>query len=190
MNTAMVSLGNLWLPIIVSAVIVFIASSVLHMVLKYHNADYMGLSNEDAVRAAVNAGRAAPGQYTIPYCANPKELSSPEKVQKLTEGPVGILTLRPTGPVQMGGFLGTWFIFLLVISYFTAYVLSRTIPLGAPYLAVFRIAGTVAWMGYAGAEITNSVWRSQPWSVTTKNVIDGLIYGLLTAGVFGWLWPR
>jgi len=190
MNTTMVSLGQLWLPIIISAVVVFIASSVLHMVLKYHNTDYMGLSNEDAVRAAINAGRATPGQYIIPYCADPKELGTPEKVQKLTEGPVGILVLRPTGPVKMGGFLGEWFIFLLVISYFTAYVLSRTIPLGAPYLAVFRIAGTVAWMGYAGAEITNAIWRHQPWSVTSKNVIDGLIFGLLTAGVFGWLWPR
>ena len=110
MNTAMVSLGQLWLPIIISAVVVFIASSVLHMVLKYHNTDYMSLSNEDAVRAAINAGRAVPGQYIIPYCADPKELGTPEKVQKLTEGPVGIVVLRPTGPVKMGGFLGEWFI--------------------------------------------------------------------------------
>jgi len=187
---AMVSLGQLWLPIILSAVIVFVASSILHMALRYHRADYGGLSNEEAVRAAVNAGRPAPGQYSIPYCADPKELGSPEKVQLFTEGPVGILILRPTGPMKMGSFLGTWFIFLLVMSYFTAYVVSRTVPLGAPYLAVFRIAGTVAWMGYAGAEITNAVWRSQPWSVTWKNVLDALIYGLLTAGVFGWLWPR
>jgi len=187
---AMVSLAHLWLPIILAAVFVFIVSSFLHMVLKYHRSDYKGLSNEDAVRAAINAGGAAAGQYTIPYCADPKEMGSPEKVQKFTEGPVGILVLRANGPVRMGPFLGAWFIYLLLISYFTAYVLSRTVPLGAPYLAVFRIAGTVAWMGYAGAEITNSIWRGQPWNVTWKNVFDGLLYGLFTAGVFGWLWPR
>jgi len=190
MNIVMVSLGHLWLPIIVSAVVVFIASSVMHMMLTYHNADYKGLSNEDGVRAAVNAGRATAGQYTIPYCASPKEMASPDKQKLYNEGPVGLLILRAPGPVKMGPFLGGWFVFLLVISFFTAYVLSRTLPLGAPYLAVFRIAGTVAWMGYSGAEITNSIWRMQPWAVTWKNVIDGLIFGLLTAGVFGWLWPR
>jgi hypothetical protein len=86
--------------------------------------------------------------------------------------------------------LGSWFVYLLVIAFFTAYVLSRTMPLGTPYLVVFRTAGTVAWMGYSGGEIANAIWRYQPWTVTWKNILDGLIYGLLTAGVFGWLWPR
>lgn len=187
---ALVSLGHLWLPILLSAVVVFIASSVLHMVLKYHQGDYKGLSNEDAVRAAINAGHAGPGQYMIPYCANPKEFATPAMSQKLMEGPVAVCAIRANGQVRMGPMLGAWFVFVLVISFFTAYVLSRTMPLGTPYLEVFRTAGTVAWMGYAGAEITNSIWRYQPWTVTWKNVFDGLIYGLLTAGVFGWLWPR
>ncbi len=187
---ALVSLGHLWLPILLSAVVVFVASSVLHMVLKYHQSDYRGLSNEDAVRAAFNAGRAGPGQYAIPYCASPKEASSPEMTQKFMEGPVGVFAIRANGPMRMGSLLGGWFVYLLVIAFFTAYVLSRTMPLGTPYLVVFRTAGTVAWMGYSGAEIANSIWRFQPWTITWKNLFDGLIYGLLTAGVFGWLWPR
>lgn len=187
---AMVSLGHLWLPILLSAVVVFFASFLLHMVLTYHRADYRGLSNEDAVRAAITAGGAGPGQYAVPYCANPKEMQSPEMKQKFMEGPVGVFAIRASGQMSMGPMLGGWFIYLLGISFFTAYVLSRTMPLGTPYLVVFRTAGTVAWMGYAGAEIANSIWRAQPWAVTWKNVFDGLIYGLLAAGVFGWLWPR
>lgn len=186
----MASLGHLWLPIVLSAVVVFFASFLLHMVLTYHRSDYRGFSNEDAVRAVINSARAGPGQYSIPYCANPKDLKSPEMKQKFLEGPVGLFAIRPSGQMSMGPMLASWFVYLLVISFFTAYVLSRTIPSGRPYLVVFRTAGTVAWMGYAGAELSNSIWRSQPWTVTWKNVFDGLIYGLLTAGVFGWLWPR
>jgi hypothetical protein len=29
-----------------------------------------------------------------------------------------------------------------------------------------------------------------PWSIVLKESFDGLIYSLLTAGTFGWLWPR
>ncbi|MGH7635838.1 MAG: hypothetical protein ACRENC_19075, partial [Gemmatimonadaceae bacterium] len=165
MNT-MVFLGHLWLPILLSPVVVFFASFLLHMVLTYHRSDYRGLSNEEGVRAAINAGRAGPGQYMMPYCANPKEMQSPEMKQKFAEGPVAVLTIRASGQVKMGPMLGGWFIYLLVISFFTAYVLSRTMPLGTPYLVVFRTAGTVAWMGYAGAEVANSIWRAQPWAVT------------------------
>ncbi len=35
----MVSLMSLWIPILVSAVIVFVLSSIIHMVLPYHRTD-------------------------------------------------------------------------------------------------------------------------------------------------------
>jgi hypothetical protein len=35
-----------------------------------------------------------------------------------------------------------------------------------------------------------SIWYSRAWINTIKSTIDGLIYALLTAGTFGWLWPR
>ena len=184
------TLSALWLPILLSAVIVFVASSIIHMLLKYHNRDYTKLPNEDAVRAALRAGNPAPKQYIIPYCSDMKEMSSPEMQQKFIEGPVGVLNLKPPGLPKMGPSLAQWFLFCLVVSYFIGYVGSHTLPNGATYMRVFQNLGTVGFLGYAAGTVPAAIWMGKPWSVATKEVFDGLIYGLLTAGTFGWLWPR
>ncbi len=186
----MVPLGALWLPILLSAVFVFIASSIIHMVLKYHNRDYTKLPNEDAVRAAIRSGNPEPRQYIIPYAVGMKEMNSPEMKQKYTEGPIAVLNLRRPGPVSMGPYLAQWFVFSLVVSFFVAYVACHTIPTGAEYLSVFRVVGAVAFLAYAAGEIPAAIWMGKPWSVAGKEVFDGLVYGLVTAGTFGWLWPR
>lgn len=186
----MVTLGALWLPILVSAVLVFIVSSILHMVLKYHSRGYIKLANEDAVRAAIRSGNPEPRMYVIPYMADYSELKTPEMQQKFAEGPVGTLTIRKPGAYAMGPSLVQWFVFSLVIAYFAAYIASRTIQAGADYLHVFRVVGTVAFLGYAGGAIPPSIWMGKPWSITFTDIFDGLIYGLVTAGAFGWLWPR
>jgi hypothetical protein len=186
----MVSLGALWLPIVLSAVLVFVTSSVIHMFLGYHNRDYTKLPNEDAVRAALRAGNPAPRQYIIPHASGSGELRSEEMKQKYVEGPVAVLNIKPAGPISMGVNLVQWFVFALVISFVAAYVASRTEAVGADHLHVSQIVGTVAWLGYAGGQIPNAIWMGKPWSVATKEVFDGLVYGLLTAVVFAWLWPR
>jgi len=86
--------------------------------------------------------------------------------------------------------MGMWFVFCLIIGLFVAYLTGRTLPFGANYLVVFRVAGTAGFLGYGLGHISDGIWKGQPWSATIKEVIDGLIYGLLTAGTFGWLWPR
>jgi hypothetical protein len=186
----MVALTQLWVPILLSAFLVFLGSSVVHMVLKWHNSDYRKLPNEDEVRAAVRKGNPAPGQYVMPHCMDPKEQAKPEIQQKYVEGPNGIITIIRSGVPNMGPMLGQWFGFNIVVSIFVAYVASRTLPLGTEYLKVFQVAGTVAFVSYAMGPIPGSIWMGKPWSATLKDVADGLIYGLLTAGAFGWLWPR
>jgi hypothetical protein len=186
----MVSLGALWLPIVLSAVLVFVLSSIIHMVLRYHNADYTPLPNEDAVRAAIRSGNPAPKQYIIPYCASPKEMESPEAKRKFIEGPVGVLNLKPAGAPGMGASLTQWFLFILVVSFMVAYVASHALPPGTPYLGVFRIVGAVAFLAYAAGQLPAAIWMGKPWVVAIKEAFDGLVYGLATAGVFGWLWPR
>ena len=186
----MVSLGSLWLPILVSAVLVFLVSAIIHMVLKYHNKDYTPLPNEDAVRAAIRAGNPAPAQYIIPYCSDMKDMEKPEMKQKYIEGPVAVINLmRPEVP-QMGKYLTQWFVFNLVASFFIAYVAAHTIPLGAEYLHVFRVVGAVGFLAYSAGQIPESIWMGKPWKVTIKGAFDGLVYGLVTAGTFGWLWPN
>jgi hypothetical protein len=183
-------LGALWLPVLLSAVFVFILSAILHMVLKYHNTDYKKLPNEDAVRAAFRGVNPEARQYIIPYAAEMKDMQSPEMQQKFAEGPVGVLNLRRTGPPQMGPSLIQWFLFCLIVSLFVAYVAAHSIPPGAEYRHVFRIVGTVGFLAYAVGQLPGAIWMGKPWSVATKEVFDGLLYGLVTAGTFGWLWPR
>lgn len=185
----MVSLSALWLPILLSAVIVFIASSIMHMVLPYHHSDYKQLPNEAAVTAALRPLGLKKGLYHFPFCTH-KDMKSPETVEKFKQGPIGLLTIFPSGPPAMPKFLGLWFGYCLIIGFFVAYLAAHTVASGVNYLVVFRVVGTAAFLAYGLGNISNGIWKGQPWSNTIKEVFDGLVYGLLTAGTFGWLWPR
>ena len=185
----MVPLTALWLPILLAAVIVFVASSIMHMFLPYHRSDYQRLPDEDKLTAALRAAGLKRGLYIFPYCTH-KEMKSPAMIEKYKQGPVGMLTVFPSGPPAMPKFLAMWFVYCLVIGLFVAYLTGHTVAPGAQYLVVFRVAGTAAFLGYGLGHLVNSIWAGQPWSVTIKHVVDGLIFGCLTAGTFGWLWPR
>jgi Flp pilus assembly protein TadB len=186
----MVSLGSLWLPILVSAVLVFAVSAIIHMVLKYHNKDHARLPNEDVVRTAIRAGNPAPAQYVIPYCSDMKDMEKPEMKQKYAEGPVVVMNVLRPGQPNMSKYLGQWFLFNLFVSFLIAYVAAKTIPPGTRYLDVFRVVGAVGFLAYSAGQIPESIWMGKPWKMTWKGVFDGLVYGLVTAGTFGWLWPR
>ncbi len=186
----MVPMPELWLPIVLSAVIVFIASSVMHMVLPYHKSDYKKMPEEDRVADAIRAAGPGPGVYFLPHCGSHGELNKPEVQERFKRGPVGIVTILPSGPPALGKSLALWFVYTLLVGFFTAYLAGRTLAPGTHYLQVFRVAGTAAFMAYSLAYFTDSVWKGQPWSNTLKHMVDGLIYGLLTAGTFGWLWPK
>jgi len=83
-----------------------------------------------------------------------------------------------------------WFVFCLIVGFFVAYLAAHTIPRELQYLEVFRVVGTAAFLAYGLGHLSDGIWKGQRWGLTIKEVIDGLIYGLLTAGTFGWLWPR
>jgi hypothetical protein len=109
--------------------------------------------------------------------------------EKYKQGPCGFMTVVPSGTPAMGKNLVQWFIYSIVIGIFVAYITSRTLSADAEYLSVFRIAGAVAFISYAMGYVPNSIWMGVPWRSTLLHVFDGLIYGLVTAGMFGWLWP-
>ena len=185
----MVSLNALWLPILLSAVIVFIASSVIHMASPWHKSDYPKLPNEEGLRAALRPLAIPPGDYMVPRPSSREELRDPAFLQKVNEGPNLVLTVMPAGPFSMGRNLVQWFLYCLVISLFAAYIASRALPPGTEYMQVFRFTGTTAFLGYSAALWQMSIWYRRAWGTTLKATIDGLIYALLTAGTFGWLWP-
>ncbi len=185
----MVSLVALLIPVLLSAVIVFIASSIMHMVLPYHRSDYRQLPDEDKVLPSLRSAGLTPGLYNFPHCTH-KDMKSPAMQEKFKQGPVGFLTVIPSGPVAMPKFLILWFIYCLIVGFFVAYLAAHTVAPGAQYLAVFRVVGTAAFLAYGLGNLSNGIWKGQPWSMVFKESFDGLVYGLLTAGTFGWLWPR
>ncbi len=185
----MVSLTALWLPILLSAIIVFVASSIMHMLLPYHRSDYKQLPDEEKVLTALRGAGLTRGLYVFPFCTH-QNMKSPEVLAKYNQGPVGMITVMPSGPPVMPKFLGLWFAYCVVIGLLVAYLTGHTVAPDARYPAVFRVAGTAAFLAYGVGQLSNGIWKGQTWSMTLKEVFDGLVFGLLTAGTFGWLWPR
>ena len=185
----MISIASLWLPILLSAVIVFIVSAVIHMVLKYHANDFMKVPKEQEVLDALRPFNLMPGNYSIPRAQSMKEMGTPEFIEKMEKGPVAMLTVLPNGKPKMGKSLVLWFIYSIVVSFFAAYIASRALTPETEYLAVFRFVGTTSFIGYALALWQSTIWYGQSASTTLKSTFDSLVYALLTAGIFGWLWP-
>ncbi len=185
----MVPLLSLWLPILVGAVLVFIVSSIIHTVLQYHQNDFRQIPNEEQVRSALQPLNIPPGDYVVPKPASAKEMKTAEFQAKVKEGPVVFMTVFPNAPFGMGKQLTLWFVYSLIVGIFAAYLAGRTLGPGTEYLQVFRVTGTVAFAGYGLALLQRSIWYGQSWVTTLKSVFDALVYGALTAGAFGWLWP-
>jgi len=185
----MVGLAALWLPILLAAVLVFIASSIIHMATPWHRKDFPRVPNEDQVRAAIRPLNIPPGEYMVPRAHSGAEMKTPEFQEKLRQGPVLMLAVYRNEVFNMGSSLGLWFVYCIVVGVFTAYLTGRTLGAGAEYLEVFRIAGTTAFMGYALALWQGTIWYKRSAATTFRQTVDGLIYGLLTAGVFAWRWP-
>jgi hypothetical protein len=185
----MTALSALWLPILVSAVLVFVASSLIHMASPWHKGDFPRLSNEDQVLDALRPLSLPMGDYLMPRPANREDMRSVAFQERFRRGPVVMMTVMPR-EMSMGRNLAQWFAYCAVVSVFAAYISGRALAPGTVYLQVFRFAGATAFIGYTVALWQMSIWYRRAWSTTIKATIDGLIYACLTAGAFGWLWPR
>ena len=186
----MIPLVSLWVPVLLSAVLVFIISSLIHTVLQYHNTDMKKLPDEDKIADALRSLNAPHGAYVLPHAGGMAEMKSPEFKAKWERGPRAVIMIAKGGKMSMTPHMLQWFGYCLVVSIFAAYIASRAVAPGAPYLTVFRFAGATAFFCYGVATWQESIWMGRPWSTTIKNTIDALVYGLFTAGVFGWLWPQ
>ena len=186
----MVEISVLWLPILLSSVVVFVVSSIIHMVLGYHAADYRKLPAEDEVMAALRKFEIPPGDYMVPCPSGRSAFKDASFLEKFKAGPRAMVTFLPGGDIAMGKQLVQWFLYSVLIGITAAYIAGRALPAGAPYRAAFRFAGATAFFGYSLALWQTSIWYKKSWGTTLRSTLDGLIYGLLTGGFFGWLWPR
>ena len=185
----MVPIVALWLPILLSAVIVFVISSILHMVFPYHRSDFAQVPNEDDVMDSLGKFTIPPGEYVIPFAGSSKERSSPEFLEKMKKGPLAFMTVMTPGPPAMGKSLGQWFLYSVVVGIFAAYVVGRLVGPGADSVTIFRFTGAIAFAGYTLALWQNSIWYKRKWSTTLKSTFDGLLYSFGTGAAFAWLWP-
>lgn len=180
-------LGSLWLPVVVSAVAVWILSAILHMVLKYHRADHRKLPNEDAAARALRGP--APGVYFVPYLADPSQMKDPAVRKRYEDGPVAIVTMMRNGVPAMGKYLLQWFLFCFLVSFVTAYVARHTLTPGTDGLTVLRITGTVALLGYGFGYFQDSIWKGIPWANSLRGLLDAVLYALATGFIFRAFWP-
>jgi hypothetical protein len=186
----MVGLSALWMPIILSAVFVFIALSVMHMLPGWHKGDMTAVPGEAKVMETLRGLNVPPGDYRFPFSNSVDEMKTPEWDAKMTQGPVGTMTIQPNGPINFGKLMGQWFVYSLFIAVLAAYVTGRTRGLGAPHLEVFRVSGAVTFCCYVVALWQDWIWWGKGTRATLTNSVDGIIYALITGATFGWLWPR
>src|SRR5277367_216568 len=185
----MTALCALWLPILLSAVAVYLVSSVIHMATPWHKGDYKGVADQESFMAALRPYGLTPGDYMAPRPVSMADMRTPEYKRLHQLGPVMFFTVRPSGVMKIGPQLIQWFLYSVVVSVFAAYVAARVLPAGAGYLRVFQIVGTTAFLGYSGALVQQSIWYGRSWGMTIRTMLDGLLFALVTAGMFGWLWP-
>ena len=182
-------ISQLWLPILATAVFIFIASSLIHMVFKWHNSDYLKLSNEDDVRAAIRAGQPAPGQYVLPHCTDMKEIQGEAMQKKYLDGPVAFMTVKKNGPPEMTQTLSLWFVYSLVIATIAAAIAFYGLGVKADAERAALVVGVASFLGYVGGSVPLAIWMGKPWISVAKDALDGLIYATISAMTFCWLWP-
>nr|WP_315469727.1 hypothetical protein [uncultured Undibacterium sp.] len=183
------TLLNLWLPILVTAIGVFVASSLIHMVFKWHNSEYRPLPNEDDVRKVLNSAKLEAGLYSTPHCTDMKEIESEAMQQKFREGPVALITLRTPGAPAMGQYLTQWFILNLVIAGLGGLLALQAYGLHANPAVAGHFVGIFSLIAYGCGTVQESIWMGRPWSASLKNLLDALIYGTVSAIAFWQLWP-
>ncbi len=185
----MFDIASLWLVILAGAGAAYIGSFIAWMVLPHHRSDCKPLPDEASALAALGEQNLTPGLYNLPHCKTFEDMKKPEFVERINRGPVGFLTVIPSGMPKMGPMMLKQVIFFLVSTALIAYVVSLTITASSDYLSVFRATSAIAFLTYGFGLIPDGIWYGRPWSVIVKHLFDALFYALLTAGIFGWLWP-
>lgn len=184
-----VTLIDLWMPILLGAFLAWVASAMIHMALKYHNSDYKQLPNEDEVVAAIGRGAPSPGVHSMPYCSDMKGMGEPAMQARFTNGPVAFVTVFPNGMPKMGKLIGQQMLFFLIGCVLIGGCAAQVLPPGAAPMAVFHLIAPVGFLAFGWGVVPFSIWYGHAWSTTAKYLLDALIYGLVVAGCFAWLWP-
>ena len=180
---------QLLLPAALGAVLAWIASASLHVALKFHNADYKALANEDEIAAAIRAANPEKGVHSVPFVPDMKDMANPDMQKKFETGPVSFITIFDNGMPNMPKLLVQQILYFLIGALLVGYCASLALEPGAEYLDVFRFVSAVGFLAFGWAVVPFSIWYGHTWATCARYLVDALIYGLLIAGAYAWLWP-
>jgi hypothetical protein len=184
-------LTHLWMPIVLSAVAVWIVSAIGWMAIGHHNKDMAKMPNEKGFVDALKSLGIGPGVYGFPDWAECKKAKTPEEKAKVMQGPMGIL--RVWRPIGMGGNMVVTFVIHLVIGVFIAYLGWEALahgPAGPNFQKVFQVLGTAGILAYCFGGMCGNIWYQESRRAMVLNFIDGVIYGLVTGAIFAYFWPH
>ena len=175
---------SLILPIVLSAVALFIASFLSWMVLQLHKQDWVKLAQEEKFIEAARGCDIPPGSYAFPACGCPEEMKSDEFKKKLEAGPHGIMTVF--GPISMGRNLGLTFVYFLVASFCLAYLTTLAVPPGADFMKVFRFVATAGFMTFYSAIVPHAIWFK---CRIVGHLIESVAFAAIIGAIFAAMWP-
>lgn len=184
-----VSVSELWLAILLAGFLCWVVSALIHMMFKYHNADYKPLPNEEEVAAVLSSKSPEPALYTMPYCADMKAMGEETMQKKFASGPVAMITILPNGMPPMAKLLSQQIAFFIVGSLFIAYLATLSLTSATDSMMVFRQVFVASFLAYGWGQIPYSIWMGQPWANCIRYLIDAILYALVTAAIFSNLWP-
>ena len=175
---------DLWLPILIATVVLWLMSFLFWAVVPHHFGDRKQVADEDALMEYIRQANIAPGNYFFPYAATSKTQNSKEYAEKYTNGPRG--TLNVYAMPNMGRNMGLTILYFFVTIFTIAYIVHLVCPLGTESMRVFRIAGTIGVLNYASTGILNRIWFTERMWTT---ILDGIAYGLVLGAIFAFMWP-
>lgn len=179
---------ELWLPILVSSVVVFFASFLAWVVLPHHKPEIKKLEDEDGFLAMLKSADVPAGSYMFPMCTGGKEMKDPAYLKKLEEFPCGMLNVwQKPRPMQVC-LLGS-FVTYLLIAVFVAYLAHFAFERGEAFMTIFRFTSAAAIAAHVLGTIPGGVWFGVQVRSMVTCAIDGIVFGLLTGLTFAWMWP-
>ena len=184
----MSELAGLSIPILLSAIAVFVISLAGRLLIGHHKADWNELPEEGDTMEFLRKSGIKPGCYIFPLVHSKEHRTDELKEQRLEAGPWGTIHVW-TSQGNLGSRLLQTFTFHLVASFFIAYLGTLAIEPGAGFLKAFQVTGTAGILAYAFGGVPNAIWFSRHVRPAVLDVVDGICFGLITGVVFGLLWP-
>lgn len=177
-------LVGLWLPIVISTIVLFFASFIARTILPHHRAGWHKLDHEPAFMNQLQEMNIPPGSYVFPYAETRQQSSQETFLKTYAKGPRGTINIH-TIP-NLGLNLFCTFIFFLITVTLIAYIAQQAFAGWSDeseitFLKVFQIVGTISVLTYSSSTILSSISSKRPFLM---EVIDGIAYGLIVGVIF------